>query len=251
MSYGKEYKPIVAFNQENSNPKMFLIHPGNGGCEVYQSLAEQLKAEYNCYGVDSYNLYNEEKISNLKGLAHYYLDHIDDIRKDNHQEEYILLGWSLGGNIALEIASELENRGHQKITVYLLDTIFYASDQKLVEFLSFPTDEELSEKLNIHVDDRQFTATKNFMSAEYTIIKENISNNLTSTKVVLFKAMLEGETFNESFNSHVQGSAYNNVDSIMENRDLLSVYPINASHQTMLEQKEQIIDLILKTAASN
>ncbi|WP_228435878.1 non-ribosomal peptide synthetase [Chryseobacterium pennipullorum] len=246
----RKHKTIVPFDQDNHNPKMFLIHPGNGGCEVYQSLAEQLKTDYDCYGVDSYNLYHEEKIGSLKTLAHYYLDHINEIQETGGQEEYILVGWSLGGNIALEIASELESRGCRNITVYLLDTIFYASDQKLVEFLSFPSDDELSKKLNIPVDDSNFTATKNFMSAEYSLVKENISSHLHSTKIVLFKAMLEGETFDQSFNTYIQQSLYNNIDSIVDNRDLLSVYPVNAAHHTMLEQKEQIIDLIRQTVTN-
>ncbi|WP_347217489.1 amino acid adenylation domain-containing protein [Chryseobacterium sp.] len=243
----KEYKAIFSFNEDNSNSKMFMIHPGNGGCEVYQSLAEQLKSDYDCYGVDSYNLYHEEKIDNVNKLARYYLEHMDIIQEQAKQEEYILLGWSMGGNIALEIASELEKRGHQKIKVYLLDTIVYASDQALLDFLSFPTDDELSERLNVPVGDSHFIATKNFMSAEFTLVKEPVSNTLNSTEVVLMKAMHSGEAFNESFNTHIQNSMYNNVDSILENRDLLSVYPVEASHQMMLEKEGQILEIINKT----
>ncbi|SQB47407.1 Linear gramicidin synthase subunit D [Chryseobacterium jejuense] len=246
-SYGKEYKTISTLGGINNKPNIFLIHPGNGGSEVYQSLAGQLTSDYDCYGVDSYNLYHEEKIDNLSRLANYYLDHMHVIQEQTQQEEYILLGWSLGGNIALEIASELEKRGHQKIKVYLLDTILYASDQTLIDFLSFPTDEELSNRLAVPIGDSHFIATKNFMSAEFTIAKEPISNNLNSTQIVLLKAMQSGDTFNESFNNHIKNSMYNNIDSIVDNRDLLSVYPIEASHQMMLEKEEQILDIINQT----
>lgn len=246
--YGKEYRTVSVLNAVNNNPNLFLIHPGNGGSEVYQSLAEQLKTSYDCYGVDSYNLYHEEKIDNLNKLADYYLNHIIRIQEQAQQEEYILLGWSLGGNIALEIASELERRGHQKITVYLLDTILYASDQQLMNFLSFPSDDELSHKIQVPVGDRQFVATKSFMTAEFNIAKERISNNLSLTKVVLLKAMLDGEDFDESFNRYVKGLPYNNIDSAIENKDLISVYPVEAAHQFMLEKEEQIIDIINQTA---
>ncbi|WP_456236519.1 thioesterase domain-containing protein [Chryseobacterium timonianum] len=246
-SYGKEYKTVSTLGGINNKPNIFLIHPGNGGSEVYQSLAEQLKSDYDCYGVDSYNLYHEEKIDNLSRLANYYLEHMNIIQEQTQQEEYILLGWSLGGNIALEIASELEKRGHQKIKVYLLDTILYASDQTLIDFLSFPTDEELSNRLEVPIGDGHFIATKNFMSAEFMIAKEPISNNLNFTQVVLLKAMQSGETFNESFNNHIKNSMYNNIDSIVDNRDLLSVYPIEASHQMILEKEEQILDIINQT----
>nr|WP_260232358.1 non-ribosomal peptide synthetase [Chryseobacterium lactis] len=248
---GKEYKAISILGSMNNNPNIFLIHPGNGGSEVYQSLAEQLKINYDCYGVDSYNLYHEEKIDDLNSLASYYLDHIDLIQQETKQEEYILLGWSLGGNIALEIASQLESRGQQKITVYLLDTILYASDQKLVDFLSFPTDEELSNRLDVPVGDSHFVSTKKFMSAEFAIAKAPVSNTLHSTKVVLLKAMLSGEPFNEAFNDYMKISTYNNVDSIIDNKELLSVYPIEATHQLMLEKEEQIMDIINKTTVEH
>ncbi|MCS4304598.1 non-ribosomal peptide synthetase, partial [Chryseobacterium sp. BIGb0232] len=245
--FGKEYRTVSILNAVNNNPNIFFIHPGNGGSEVYQSLAEQLKTSYDCYGVDSYNLYHEEKIDNLNKLAGYYLDHIIQIQEETQQEEYILLGWSLGGTIALEIASQLEKRGCKKIKVYLLDTIFYASDQKLVNFLSFPSDEELSSKLEVPVDHSHFIATKSFMSAEFTIAREHISNSLGFTKVVLLKAMLGGEGFDESFNNYMMNCTYNNVDSVIENQELLSVYPVEAAHQFMLEKEEQIIDIINKT----
>ncbi|TZF95867.1 amino acid adenylation domain-containing protein, partial [Chryseobacterium panacisoli] len=245
--YGKEYRAVSILNAVNNNPNIFLIHPGNGGSEVYQPLAEQLKTNYNCYGVDSYNLYHEEKIDNLNQLAGYYLSHIEQIQEQTQQEEYILLGWSLGGNIALEMASQLEKRGCKKIKVYLLDTIFYASDQQLVNFLSFPSDEELSNELEVSVDHSRFVATKSFMSAEFTIAGQPISDNLRFTKVVLLKAMLGGEGFDESFNNYVKDCTYNNVDSIIENQNQISVYPIEAAHQFMLEKEEQIIDIINKT----
>ncbi|MCW1963754.1 non-ribosomal peptide synthetase [Chryseobacterium viscerum] len=245
--YGKEYRTVSILNAVNNNPNIFLIHPGNGGSEVYQSLAERLKTNYDCYGVDSYNLYHEEKIDNLNKLAEYYLDHIGRIQQQTQQEEYILLGWSLGGNIALEIASQLEKRGCKKIKVYLLDTIFYASDQQLVNFLSFPSDEELSSKLEVPVDHSRFIATKSFMSAEFTIARERVSNNLSFTKVVLLKAMLGGDGVDESFNNYIMGCTYNNVDSVIEDQKLLSVYPIDATHQFMLEKEEEIIDIINKT----
>ncbi|WP_370901289.1 alpha/beta fold hydrolase, partial [Chryseobacterium gossypii] len=245
--YGKEYRTVSILNAVNNNPNIFFIHPGNGGSEVYQSLSEQLKTHFDCYGVDSYNLYHEEKIDNLNKLAGYYLDHISRIQEQTGQEEYILLGWSLGGNIALEIASQLEKRGCRKIRVYLLDTIFYASDEKLASFLSLPSDEELSSRLEISVDNSRFMATKSFMSAEFAIARELISSNLSFTKVVLLKAMLGSDGFDESFNNYVMGCTYNNVDSVIEDKELLSVYPIEAAHQSILEKEEQIIDIINKT----
>ena len=40
-----------------------------------------------------------------------------------------LLGWSLGGLIALEMAAQLENRGFRDIQVFLLDTFYQTAFQ--------------------------------------------------------------------------------------------------------------------------
>lgn len=245
--FSKEYKAVAILNAVNNNPNMFFIHPGHGGCEVYQSLAERLKTSYDCYGVDSYNLYHEEKIDNLNKLAGYYLDHIIQVQEQTRQEEYILLGWSLGGTIALEIASQLEKRGCRKIKVYLLDTILFASDQRLLDSLLFPSDEKLSRELKVPVGHSYFIATKNFLSAEFKITREHISNKLSCTKVVLLKAMLAGEGVDELFNYYIKDLTCNNVGSIMEDQTLLSVYPVEAAHMLMLEREEEIIDIINKT----
>jgi thioesterase domain-containing protein len=47
---------------------------------------------------------------------------------ETQQEVYHLLGWSLGGQISLEIACLLEQRGVKKIKIYLLDTMLVVND---------------------------------------------------------------------------------------------------------------------------
>ncbi|MDR2234817.1 MAG: amino acid adenylation domain-containing protein [Chryseobacterium sp.] len=247
LNHQKEYQAIVAFDQEKNRQKMFLVHPGNGGCEVYRSLAEQLKSDYDCYGIDSYNLYNPEKIDHLNKLADYYLTHMDKIQNPNGGEEYILLGWSFGGTIALEIASLLERRGHRKIKVYLLDTILYAPDQKLTDFLAFPTDEELIEKLGNPADRQRIEEARNFMAAEFAIVQQEVSEKLKYSEVILLKAMLKGAS-NEDFYEYLFSLPDNNVQSAVENQSLLAVYPVEATHETMLEKQQQIIDIINKTS---
>ncbi|CAA7388346.1 Gramicidin S synthase 2 [Chryseobacterium fistulae] len=240
-----EYKPVVSLNNANTKPNMFMIHPGGGGCEVYESLADQLDGDYHCYGVDSYNLYHEEKIDNLNHLAMYYLDHIEKIQKESQQEEYILLGWSLGGQIALEIASELENRGCKNIRVYLLDTILKHSDSELMKLnmISF-SDEAISQRFQIPVDSDYFIQAKNLLMTELLIDEQNISTQLKYTKTILLKAMLKGNLENQLLAEYLHQLVYNNMDKILEDLNLLKVYPINASHQTILKEEQAIIDII-------
>ncbi|WP_162032977.1 non-ribosomal peptide synthetase [Chryseobacterium potabilaquae] len=240
-----EYQPLVSLNNADTKPNMFMIHPGGICSEVYQSLADQLYQDYHCYGVDYYNLYHEEKIDNLNHLAIYYLDHIELIQKTSQQEEYILLGWSLGGQIALEIASELESRGYKNITVYLLDTILKYSDSELMKMNTLAiSDEELCQRLETHMNSVHFIDVKNLLKAELILSDQDISTKLRFTKIILLKAMtMEGEQ-NQIINEYIRKLPYNNVDKVLANHSLLTVYPVNASHINIVKEEQTIIDII-------
>ncbi|RNA61469.1 amino acid adenylation domain-containing protein [Chryseobacterium nematophagum] len=249
ISCKPDYKPVVSLNNAISKPNMFLIHPGGGGCEVYRSLAEQLQQDYSCYGVDSYNLYNERKTNNLNSLATYYLDHIEKIQ-GSLQEEYILLGWSLGGQIALEIASILESKGHRRITVYLLDTILRAEDLDWKETYSLPSDEEISEEFQAPINSKYFLEVKNFLMAENCIGQQRISTTLTFTKTILLKATLVEDKESSLTTTYTQQLAYNNVDLILDKSSLLMVYPVNATHNNILKEEKTIVDIIQKNTSN-
>ncbi|MDN5907724.1 MAG: amino acid adenylation domain-containing protein, partial [Staphylococcus equorum] len=98
-------------------PTMYFFHPGAGGCEVYQQLANLLEDSYQSVGIDNYNMFYDDKISCLSDLANVYIHEIE--RTFPFVNEINLCGWSLGGQIALEIAYCLEQKGFKKINVYL------------------------------------------------------------------------------------------------------------------------------------
>ena len=114
---------ISTLNAALQNPCIFMIHPAHAGSEVYASLARQLEGSFSCFGIDSYNLDNSVKIDSLHDLAALYLSKIDGIMETRNQRVFRLLGWSLGGHIALEIAAILEARGVREIEICLLDTV--------------------------------------------------------------------------------------------------------------------------------
>jgi non-ribosomal peptide synthase protein (TIGR01720 family) len=183
------YQTIVKLNNSYRKPNMFMIHPGGGGCEVYSAIANRLANDFSCYGVDSYNLYNKKKIENIDELAQYYLSYIDKVMLDTHQEYYHLFGWSLGGQIALEIASILEQKCVKKIKLYILDTVllddclsFLMQDMHLEFKNNYKNHTSLNryeksyiEKLIINID------------LEATLSKQKISSTLTNSQILLFK----------------------------------------------------------------
>jgi hypothetical protein len=223
---------------------MFMIHPGAGSCGVYTPLAEKLTDNFNCYGIDSYNFFHNNKIDNLNELSIYYLSQIEDIMVNTDATTYHLLGWSLGGKIALEIACILEKRGITKIKVYLLDTVLTDEyleslgddkdlDKRRDRFMSFL----LSEGCNTDYIEK---ALPN-LSIEMALGQQNLSSILIYTKVLVFKAMFQDQVISEIMTNskeiydYLATLEYNNVDKVVKDKSNLKLIKIhNADHSSML-----------------
>lgn len=236
-------------------PSMFMIHPGAGSCGVYAVLAKKLKDSFNCYGIDSYNSFYENKIDNLNELSSYYLTQIEDLISQDGGTIYHLLGWSLGGQIALEIACILERKGSDKINVYLLDTIL--TDEYLE---SLGSDQDLEKRQNRFIN---FLSNEG-CSAEYIqqmlpnisiemlLGQQKLSNKLVHTKVLLFKAMFSDQTIfdimtnAQEISNYLANLEYNNIDKILDDKAKLTLIKIeNVDHSNILNNTDLLARSII------
>ncbi|WP_455817542.1 non-ribosomal peptide synthetase [Pseudomonas cerasi] len=110
---------------------VWMIHPAVVGCEIYRDLAQSFDGQLNAIGVNNYNLFNQPPITALSSLASYYLQHMVS-QGLTRQQPVRLLGWSLGGVIALEIAAQLEQRGFDDIHLCLLDSLYQTEFQQQI-----------------------------------------------------------------------------------------------------------------------
>ncbi len=141
------YNLIKNLSVIDSNEKqMFFVHPGNGGCEVYADLADNLRSRYNCFGIDNYNILNDENISSLNVLANEYVNALPDFKP---ADKINLCGWSLGGQLALEIGYVLEQKGLININIYLLDTVI--QDEYLINYNNKRDEIEFNRKMKEHL----------------------------------------------------------------------------------------------------
>jgi len=250
MQSRDKFEIMIKLNATYNKSNMFMIHPGMIGSEVYAELAQKLATRYSCYGVDNYNIYHLKKIDNLQQLANHYLAAIDRIRKKTRQnnQSYYLLEWSLGGQIALEIASILEQRGHKNIKVILLDTflsygddiISHVKPEKIVDKAKFKSYLIGQGYLPEYVD-----KVINNMDCENVLSLQNISNKLNYTKIILFKAMKKDKIKfvrqSKEFSQHVLGLPYNNVDKQVGDITNIKVVRLNAAcHGDILNFSDQI-----------
>jgi hypothetical protein len=233
-----------------------MIHPGSGSCGVYATLANELKDYFDCYGIDSYNSVNENKIHSLHKLSNYYLSQIEETIDENNDITYHLLGWSLGGQIALEIAYILEQKGIKKIKVYILDTVLtdeylesLGDDKDLNErqhrFLNFLSNEGCS---NEYIKQ----ALPN-ISIEMSLGQQKLSGTLIYTKILLFKAMFPDQiifeimTKAQEITDYLVGLKYNNLDKVIQDQTNLTLVQINnVDHSNILEDTNLISKKIIE-----
>nr|WP_248950041.1 non-ribosomal peptide synthetase [Rhodococcus opacus] len=111
------FAAVVRLGGEGDGPPLFCIHPAAGIAWCYTGLAEHLPGRV-LYGVQATG--DTDLPSSIAELA---ARHIDAIRTVQPTGPYHLLGWSLGGTVAQEMAVQLHEAGHEVATLAMLDTL--------------------------------------------------------------------------------------------------------------------------------
>lgn len=125
------FQLIQPLNPRQATDDLWMIHPAVVSSEIYQDVAQTLTGTFNAIGVNNYNLFNHPHINALPALASYYLQYMANFGLPRNRPVR-LLGWSLGGIIALEIAAQLEQRGFKHIQLCLLDSLYQTEIQQQI-----------------------------------------------------------------------------------------------------------------------
>ncbi len=111
---------LVRLQPQGQASPFFCIHPMSGMANVYAGLAQLLGTQRPFYGVQAFGLeHPESPLNDVKVMAQRYLS---DMRTVQPQGPYLLGGWSMGGSIAFEIASQLVAQGETVDLLALIDT---------------------------------------------------------------------------------------------------------------------------------
>lgn len=122
---------IIPLAVGGSGPPLFCIHPAGGTVFCYRPLAELLQDQRPVYGLQAQGITGgEQPHQTLTEMAGYYADAIKQIYPGG---PYHLLGWSLGGNIAFEVARTLQEEGKQIDSLVLLDSGLISESEPLKE----------------------------------------------------------------------------------------------------------------------
>ena len=111
-------KCLVPLNNSKSQSNVFCIHPIGGTVACYQALAEYLETDAKVIGMQCRDIFTDFKMGSFVDLAKYYVEEILTVQSEG---PFHIIGWSLGGKIAYEVASQLEKQGKKIGFVGLLD----------------------------------------------------------------------------------------------------------------------------------
>ena len=113
--------PLLALNSgDNGLPPLFCLHAGFGTVFDYEPLARRLEGHYRVFGLQCRMLLDRDwQDDDLASMA---IDYAQYIRQRQPLGPYKLLGWSLGGSLALLVAAELEKQGQTVAFLGLVDS---------------------------------------------------------------------------------------------------------------------------------
>lgn len=176
-------------SEQAQQHKLFMLPALGSGPEVYVDLANRLGQQFTCFGVNNYNHLYTPIIDSLPAIAKGYREAIMSELSAN--EPVYLLGWSLGGQIAMEIAYQLEQQGVKNIQVFLLDSMF--NGDEVLEFrMKTPLEDIKAVILNQfkkqNTEQSYIDKVLGAFEAENTMSCQHLSGQLQHTKVTLFKA---------------------------------------------------------------
>ena len=124
---GEGWNVLLPLRASGHHPPFFCVHPGIGLSWCYMPLVRHVPETIPLYGLQARGLTGRERpAGSIREMA---ADYVEQIRSVQPAGPYHLLGWSLGGVVAQEMAAQLQASGEDIAALVLMDA--YPWDPKL------------------------------------------------------------------------------------------------------------------------
>ncbi|MGQ7958693.1 non-ribosomal peptide synthetase [Pseudomonas sp. SP16.1] len=119
---GLQLSPLVQLSRaEAAKGNLFCFHPSTGHVQDYRILAEPL-ADWSLWGLQATYLAEGSPLPGRDSLDALAAVYVEQLRRQQPQGPYHLLGWSLGGLLALSAAAQLERAGQEVAFLGIVDS---------------------------------------------------------------------------------------------------------------------------------
>jgi len=113
------FSPFVPLSAGSERPPILIAH-GLAGQASFSKLAQYFQTGHPIYGIQARGVDGIEKpFDRVEDMAQYYIDALTDVQSHG---PYILIGYSFGGLVALEMAQRLSRNGENIGLLVLVDT---------------------------------------------------------------------------------------------------------------------------------
>ena len=113
------FSPFIQLRAGRQHPKI-LIAPGLDGRASFSGLARLVRTEHPIYGIQAKGVDGrEEPLDRIEDMAQFYLEKLDGLQP---QGPYILIGYSFGGLVALELAQRLRVQQKKIALLVMVDS---------------------------------------------------------------------------------------------------------------------------------
>jgi amino acid adenylation domain-containing protein/non-ribosomal peptide synthase protein (TIGR01720 family) len=229
-------QPLSSSNKKNHD--LYFVHPGYfGSTEVYQPLINDLKQKFNLFGFEHYYFMDDAlHFNSMHHLADHYLNKL--AIENLTSKPIILCGWSWGGEIAISMAQLLEQKGHDKIYLFLLDTHTQITSKK--QSISQQAQEKKYLSIDLHekgLPEPEIIKRLSFVDTLSTLRNNHEIKKLKRSEVILFKATRE----DKGHKQHVEHD--NNLQQFFDKK--ITLIPVDSTHMNIIKESEKVCKIIL------
>nr|WP_285442818.1 non-ribosomal peptide synthetase [Burkholderia glumae] len=169
--------------RDEGGPVLFCVHPASGLSWSYVGLARYPRGRFQVYGLQAAGI--EPDTRPAESVAAMSRQYIEAMRRVQPRGPYRVLGWSMGGLVAFEIACQLQAQGERVDFLGMLDS-----------YLLYTTEE-------VPVDD-QYTLANVLRTAGHPEEAIEAGHPLTVQEVAAI-VRRDGQVFAELSEAHIHG----------------------------------------------
>jgi thioesterase domain-containing protein/acyl carrier protein len=123
------FPALVLLKPGAANPPVFIAHGLGGSVMDFFQPVKHMPADHAIYGLQTRGIDGvDEPLESIEDMAKFYLD---AVRKVQTRGPYLLIGYSLGGLVALEMAQRLTAAGEKVALLVMIDAYPHMSQLSL------------------------------------------------------------------------------------------------------------------------